>query len=185
MKSVRNRRGIVMVVARWHRARAAAADARAERQTSTLTGALSAQLANAFYLADGAAYHALGDPTLYVPDNTIRQVDLSGGSTAMNSSWLREIRAVPIPPATCWCGRRTARCAPPSSGRRGFTGKMYSSTVDGVKNPTNAGIDPKGTRCRCRPRSRVPCAIAVPEMRPGRRGGPWGSSTCVAAFSCV
>lgn len=146
MSRVRNERGIVMVVALGIVLALAAMSLTLARsgQSSTLTGALSAQLANAFYLADGAAYHALGDPTLYVPDNTTRQVDLSGGSTAMNSSAYVKFAQYRSLPGNLLVRTTDGKVRPGQFGQNEGLGKMYFFTVDGVKNPTNAGIDPKG-----------------------------------------
>jgi hypothetical protein len=113
-------------------------------QMSTITGALSAQLANAFYLADGAAYFALGDPTLYVPDHLNREVDLSGGSTTMNSKAYVKFALYRSLPGNLLVRTTDGRMRPGQFGQNEGLGKMYFFTVDGVKNPTNAGIDPKG-----------------------------------------
>jgi hypothetical protein len=146
MSRLRDERGIVMVVALGIVLALAAMSLTLARsgQSSTLTGALSAQLANAFYLADGAAYHALGDPTLYVPDNNTRQVDLSGGSTAMNSSAYVKFAQYRSLPGNLLVRTTDGKVRPGQFGQNEGLGKMYFFTVDGVKNPTNAGIDPKG-----------------------------------------
>ena len=76
MKTIRNERGVVMVVALGIMIALAALSLTVARsgQMSTLTGALSAHTASAFYMADGAAYHALGDVRLFVPRRPGRTV---------------------------------------------------------------------------------------------------------------
>jgi hypothetical protein len=113
-------------------------------QMSTITGALSAQLANAFYLADGAAYFALGDPTLYIPDNTIREIDLSGGATAMNSRASVQFALYRSLPGNLLVRTTDGKVRAGQFGQNEGLGKMYFFTVNGVRNPTTAGVDPRG-----------------------------------------
>lgn len=146
MSRVRNERGIVMVVALGIVLGLAALSLTVARsgQKSTLTGALSAHLANAFYLADGAAYHALGDSTIYIPDNTTREVDLASGSTSMNSKAYVKFSQYRSLPGNLLVRTTDGKVRPGQFGQNEGLGKMYFFTVDGVKNPTNAGIDPRG-----------------------------------------
>ena len=86
----------------------------------------------------------LGYSTLYVPDNTTRQVDLSGGSTAMNSSAYVKFAQYRSLPGNLLVRTTDGKVRPGQFGQNEGLGKMYFFTVDGVKNPTNAGVDPKG-----------------------------------------
>lgn len=146
MRRVRNERGVVMVVALGIVLALAALSLTVARsgQMSTLTGALSAQLANAFYLADGAAYHALGDSTVFVPDNAIREKDLAGGTTTMPSKAYIKFLLYRSLPGNLLVRTTDGKVRPGQFGQNEGLGKMYFFTVDGVKTPTNAGIDPKG-----------------------------------------
>src|ERR1700687_4697323 len=87
MRMMRNERGMVLVVALGVMIAMAAMSLAIARsgQMSTLTGSLSAQTANAFYLADGAAYYALGDPAVFVPDTNTYSKDLTSSPTSMPS----------------------------------------------------------------------------------------------------
>jgi len=146
MNRVRNERGIVIVVALGIVLGLAAMSLTVARsgQKSTLTGALSGHLANSFYLADGAAYHALGDPTIYIPDETTREVDLAGGSTAMNSKAYVKYALHRSLPGNLLVRTTDGKVRPGQFGQNEGLGKMFFFTVDGVKNPTNVGIDPRG-----------------------------------------
>lgn len=146
MKQVSNERGIVMVVALGIVLALAAMSMTVARsgQMSTLTGALSAQLANAFYLADGAAYFALGNAELYKPDHLTRQVDLSIGATAMNSIAEVTFAQYRSLPGNLLVRTTDGKVRPGQFGQNEGLGKMYFFTVDGKRIPTNAGIDPKG-----------------------------------------
>ena len=150
MRAVRNERGVVMVVALGIVLALAGLSLTVARsgQMSTLTGALSAQLANAFYLADGAAYHALGDPALFqapAPGQTPATLvkDLSGEASMASHAEVRFSLYRSLP-GNLLIRTTDGRVRPGQFGQNEGLGKMYFFTVDGLKNPTNAGIDPRG-----------------------------------------
>jgi hypothetical protein len=150
MKAVRNERGVVMVVALGIVLALAGLSLTVARsgQMSTLTGALSAHLANAFYMADGAAYHALGDPTFYVvpaPGATPVTVarDLTNETQIPSRAEVRFSLYRSLP-GNLLIRTTDGRVRPGQFGQNEGLGKMYFFTIDGLKNPTNAGIDPRG-----------------------------------------
>jgi hypothetical protein len=150
MHRMRNERGIVMVVALGIVLALAAMSMTVARsgQMSTITGALSAQLANAFYLADGAAYHALGDPLLFKPPapDATPVVAIKNLTTEANMPSYAEVRFALYRslPGNLMIRTTDGRMRAGQFGQNEGLGKMFFFTVDGVKAPTNAGIDPKG-----------------------------------------
>lgn len=146
MKTLRDERGIVMVVALGIVIALAALSLAVAKsgQMSTLTGALSGQVASAFYLADGAAYHALGDPNLFQPDNQVRSIDLSGGATQMNSGADVRFTLYRSLPGNLLIRTTDGKMRPAQFGQNEGLGKMYFFEVDGRKNPTTAGVDSAG-----------------------------------------
>jgi hypothetical protein len=150
MSAVRNERGIVMVVALGIVLALAGLSLTVARsgQMSTLTGALSGHLANAFYLADGAAYHALGDSTLFRPPapGQTPGVFVKDLTTEANMKSHAEVRfsLYRSLPGNLLIRTTDGRVRPGQFGQNEGLGKMYFFTVDGLKNPTNTGIDPKG-----------------------------------------
>jgi len=145
MKTIRNERGVVMVVALGIVVALAALSLTVARsgQMSTVTGMLSAQLANAFYMADGAAYHALGDPAVFVPDNNTYEKDLASGSTNMPSKAYVKFSLYRSLPGNLLIRTTDGKVRPGQFGQNEGLGKMFFFAVDGVKSPTNNGIDPK------------------------------------------
>jgi len=145
MKKLRDESGMVMVVALGLVIALAAMSLAISRsgQMSTLTGALSAQSTNAFYLADGAAYHALGDDAMYQPDGATREKDLTGGTTAMDSKGYVTFRIYRSLPGNLLIRTTDGRVRPAQFGQNEGLGKMYFFDVDGVKTAPNAGIDPR------------------------------------------
>lgn len=150
MKTIRNERGVVMVVALGIVIALAALSLAVARsgQMSTLTGALSAQGANAFYMADGAAYHALGDSALFVPpapgvSPSTFEKDLASGATSMPSKAYVRFSLYRSLPGNLLIRTTDGRVRAGQFGQNEGLGKMFFFTVDGVKNPTHAGLDPK------------------------------------------
>jgi hypothetical protein len=150
MNRMRNERGVVMVVALGIVLALAAMSMTVARsgQMSTITGALSAQLANAFYLADGAAYHALGDPTMFQPPApgatpSVFVKDLTSEASMPSRAEVRFALYRSLP-GNLLVRTTDGKMRPGQFGQNEGLGKMFFFTVDGLKNPTNAGIDPKG-----------------------------------------
>jgi hypothetical protein len=145
MKTIRNERGVVMVVALGIVVALAAMSLTVARsgQMSTVTGMLSAQLANAFYMADGAAYHALGDPTVFVPDNNTYEKDLASGATSMPSKAYVKFSLYRSLPGNLLIRTTDGKVRPGQFGQNEGLGKMFFFAVDGVKIPTTNGVDPK------------------------------------------
>jgi hypothetical protein len=147
MRTMRNERGMVMVVALGVMVALAAMSLAIARsgQMSTLTGALSAQTANAFYLADGAAYFALGDPSVFVPDNNVYTKDLSSGTTNMPSQAYIQFALYRSLPGNLLIRTTDGKVRAGQFGQNEGLGKMYFFNVDGVRSPTTVGVDPRST----------------------------------------
>lgn len=114
-------------------------------QMSTLTGALSAQATRAFYLADGAAYHALGDDSLYLPDGVVREKDLTGGATAMESKAYVTFKIYRSLPGNLLIRTTDGRVRPAQFGQNEGLGRMFFFDVDGVKAAASTGVDPRSS----------------------------------------
>jgi hypothetical protein len=147
MKRLDDEGGMVMVVALGLIIALAAMSLAIARsgQMSTLSGALSAQATNAFYLADGAAYHALGDETLFDPEGGAQVKDLSGGATAMQSMASVTFRIYRSLPGNLLIRTTDGRMRPAQFGQNEGLGRMFFFDVDGVKTAANAGIDPRSS----------------------------------------
>jgi len=149
MKCVRNERGVVMVVALGVVIALAALSLAVARsgQMSTLTGALSAHLANAFYLADGAAYHALGDPNLFIPPAPNQTPGVAHKNVAAEAGLpsRAEVRfsLYRSLPGNLLIRTTDGKMRPGQFGQNEGLGKMFFFTVDGLKDPVNNGLDPK------------------------------------------
>lgn len=142
-----NQRGIVLVVALGVMVALAAMSLAVTRsgQMSTLTGALSAQTANAFYLADGAAYFALGDPTLFVPDGNTYARDLSAAPTSMPSTANVTFTLYRSLPGNLLIRTTDGKVRAGQFGQNEGLGKMFFFTINGVRAPTTVGLDPAST----------------------------------------
>lgn len=148
MKTIGNERGVVMVVALGIVLALAALSLTVARsgQMSTLTGALSAHTANAFYMADGAAYHALGDPVLFVAPApgappVAQAKDLTDIGIPSQASVLFSLyRSLP---GNLLIRTTDGKVRPGQFGQNEGLGKMFFFTVDGVKSPTTNGVDPR------------------------------------------
>lgn len=152
MQTMRNQRGMVMVVALGVMIALAAMSLALARsgQMSTVTGALSAQTANAFYLADGASYFALGAPaTFFVPDNltvhTTYTMDLSGSPTNMPSQGSVQYAQYRSLPGNLLIRTTDGQLRAAQFGQNQGLGKMYFFNVNGVRTPTTVGVDPTST----------------------------------------
>jgi hypothetical protein len=147
MRTTGNQRGLVMVVALGVMVALAAMSLAIARssQTSTLTGALSAQTASAFYLADGAAYFALGDPTVFVPDGNTYTKDLSASPTSMPSTAYVKFALYRSLPGNLLIRTTDGKVRAGQFGQNEGLGKMYFFNVDGVRAPTVVGVDPAST----------------------------------------
>lgn len=151
MRRIRNERGVVMVVALGIVVALAALSLAVARsgQMSTLTGALSAHTANAFYMADGAAYHALGDSTLFKPpapgqSPVTYAKDLTTEASMPSQAYVRFLLYRSLP-GNLLIRTTDGKVRPGQFGQNEGLGKMFFFTVDGVKTPTTAGVDPRST----------------------------------------
>jgi len=151
MTSIRNERGVVMVVALGIVVALAALSLAVARsgQMSTLTGALSAHTANAFYMADGAAYHALGDPMLFrapAPGATpgVFHKDLTTEASMPSRAEVRFSLYRSLP-GNLLIRTTDGKVRPGQFGQNEGLGKMFFFTVDGLKDPTTSGVDPRST----------------------------------------
>jgi hypothetical protein len=145
MKRIRNERGVVMVVALGIVVALAALSLTVARsgQMSTVTGMLSAQLANAFYLADGAAYHALGDPTLFrsesndaFPKSLVSEANMASRAE-VQFTLHRSL------PGNLLIRTTDGKVRPGQFGQNEGLGKMFFFTVTGIRDPANSGVDPR------------------------------------------
>lgn len=144
MKTLRNESGIVMVAALGIIVALAGLSlvVVSSGQMSTLSGALAAQAARAFYAADGAAYYALGEQENFVPDMADRPID-HGGTTAnvdatVTASYLN-YRALP---GNLLIRTTDGKIRPAQFGQGEGLGKMYYFELDAQKNTNNVGLDP-------------------------------------------
>ena len=147
MRALRNQNGMVMVVALGVMIALAAMSLAIARsgQMSTLTGSLSAQTANAFYLADGAAYYALGSPNVFVPDSNIYSIDLTAAPTSMPSQAAVQFSLYRSLPGNLLIRTTDGKLRAGQFGQNQGLGKMYFFNVNGVRTPTTAGVDPAST----------------------------------------
>jgi hypothetical protein len=146
MKLLRNERGIVLVVALGLVIALAGLSLAISRsgQMSTLTGALSAQMTRAFYLADGAAYHALGDTALFLPDGTVRTKDLQS-EASMESQATVQFTIYRSLPGNLLIRTTDGKVRPAQFGQNEGLGKMYYFNVNGMRLAATNGVDPRST----------------------------------------
>ena len=143
MKSLRNEDGIVMVIALGiivALAGLALAVARSS-QMSTMTGALSAQSANAFYVADGSAYYALADDANFVPFAAPRTTVLTNADAALNGQVTSTYVGYRALPGNLLIRTTDGNVRPAQFGQNDGLGKMYQFNLDGQKNTATAGVD--------------------------------------------
>ena len=144
-KTIGNERGVVMVVALGIVVALAALSLTVARsgQLSTLTGALSAHTANAFYLADGAAYHALGDNALFnAGSNDAFPKDLMSEAN-MSSRAEVQFTLYRSLPGNLLIRTTDGKVRPGQFGQNEGLGKMFFFTITGIKDPATAGVDPR------------------------------------------
>ena len=143
MESLRNERGIVMVVALGIIVALAGLSLAVARssQMSTLTGALSAQTANAFYVADGAAYYSLADNANFVPDMAPRTSILTSADAAINGQVTASYLGYRALPGNLLIRTTDGIVRPAQFGQNDGLGKMYQFNLDGRKNVTTTGVD--------------------------------------------
>jgi hypothetical protein len=147
MRTLENQRGMVLVVALGVMVALAAMSLAIARsgQMSSLTGALSAQTANAFYLADGAAYYALGTPALFNVDNNTYTQNLASLDAAMPSQSAVKYALQRSLPGNLLIRTTDGQVRAAQFGQGEGLGKMYFFNVTGTRTPTNTGIDPAST----------------------------------------
>ncbi len=159
MKTIKNERGIVMIAALGIIVALAGLSlvVASSGQMSTLTGALSAQAARAFYMADGGAYYGLGEQANFVPDMVDRPVDHTTTSanldTTVTASYLN-YRALP---GNLLIRTTDGQVRPAQFGQGEGLGKMYYFQLDSLKNTGTAGLDPTA-RVQMQAAKPGPCA---------------------------
>jgi len=143
MKTIRNERGIVLVVALGITIAMAAMSLAIARsgQMSTMTGMLSAQVANAFYMADGAAYHAIGDATLFVPDSSMHPKSLTSEAQMPSRAEVRFALYRSLP-GNLLIRTTDGKIRPGQFGQNEGLGKMFFFTVKGIQDPATVGVSP-------------------------------------------
>jgi hypothetical protein len=159
MRTIRDERGIVMVVALGiivALSGLALAVAKSG-QMSTLTGALSAHATNAFYLADGAAYYALGDNANFVPDMAPRTTNLVGDAASINSSVTASYQNYRALPGHLLIRTTDGIVRPAQFGQNDGLGKMYFFLLDAKKNTSTTGVD-ASSRVEMQAAKPGPCA---------------------------
>lgn len=143
MRTLRDERGIVMVVALGIVAALAGLTlaVATSGQMSSLTGALASQATNAFYAADGAAYFGLSDQANFVPFMAPRSTNLDGGDVDLKSTVTANYEAYRTLPGNLLIRTVDGAVRPAQFGQAEGLGKMYIFRLDSRKNTATVGID--------------------------------------------
>ncbi len=159
MKTIRNERGIVLIAALGIIASLAGLSlvVVSSGQMSTLTGALAAQAARAFYAADGGAYYALGEQDNFVPDMADRMIDHSGTSASLDTSVTASYLNHRALPGNLLIRTTDGKVRPAQFGQGEGLGKMYYFRLDSQKNAATVGLDPMA-RVQMQAAKPGPCA---------------------------
>jgi hypothetical protein len=156
---IRNERGIVLVVALGIMVALAVLSLAVSNssQMSTLTSALASQAANAFYVADGAAYYSLADDANFVPGTAPRTTDLTGTTAALTGTVVSSYLSYRSVPGNLLIRTTDGNIRPGQFGQNDGLGKMYFFLVDAQKNRTTVGVDP-ASRVQMQAAKPGPCA---------------------------
>lgn len=159
MKTIQNEQGIVMIAALGIIVSLAGLSlvVASSGQMSTLTGALSAQAARAFYAADGGAYYALGEQANFVPDMPDRSINHSTTSADLDSTVTASYLNYRALPGNLLIRTTDGKVRPAQFGQGEGLGKMYYFQLDSVKNTQNQGLDPMA-RVQMQAAKPGPCA---------------------------
>ncbi|MFP6664882.1 MAG: hypothetical protein VCC00_11815 [Deltaproteobacteria bacterium] len=159
MNSLRNEKGVVMIVALGLVGALAGLSlaVTSSGQMSTITGALSAQATRAFYVADGGAFYALGDMQNFVPFMAPRSVDLKSTPADIESIATASYAGYRALPGNLLIRTTDGRVRPAQFGQGEGLGKMYLFGIDSLKAPNTAGIDP-ASRVQMMAAKPGPCA---------------------------
>lgn len=159
MKTIRNERGIVMIAALGIIVALSGLSlvVVSSGQMSTLTGALSAQAARAFYAADGAAYYGLGEQLNFVPDMADRQQNHTATSANLDATVTASYLNYRALPGNLLIRTTDGKIRPAQFGQGEGLGKMYYFQLDSLKNTNNAGLDPMA-RVQMQAAKPGPCA---------------------------
>ena len=166
MKALSNERGVVLVVALGITVALAVLSLAIANsgQMSTLTGALTTHSANAFYIADGAAYYALGDDANFVPQATTNTlvrgpIDLSSAAASLPATYTSTFLNYHALPGNLLIRTTDGNVRPAQFGQNDGLGKMYlfSVTAQKVVAAGKAGVDP-ASQVEMRAAKPGPCA---------------------------
>ena len=146
MKTHRNERGIVLIVALGMMVALAGLSLAiaTSGQMATVTSALSGHSTDAFHVADGSAYHGLSDNQNFVPFMSNRVSDLTGQSVALQGTVTASYTSYRALPGNLLIRTTDGNLRAAQFGQGEGLGKMYQFRLDAQKNRTTAGIDPYG-----------------------------------------
>jgi hypothetical protein len=159
MKILRNERGIVLVVALGIMVALAVLSLAVSNsgQMSSLTSGLATQAANAFYVADGAAYFSLADDNNFVPGMAPRVTNLVSSTATLDGTVTASYLSYRSLPGNLLIRTTDGNIRPAQFGQGDGLGKMYMFLVDASKNRTTVGVDP-GARVQMQAAKPGPCA---------------------------
>ncbi len=144
MKTLRNERGIVLIVALGMMVALAGMSlaVATSGQMATVTSALAGHSTDAFHVADGTAYHGLSDNQNFVPFMTTRVSDLTGQTVALPGTVSASYTTYRALPGNLLIRTPDGNLRAAQFGQGEGLGKMYHFRLDAQKNRTQAGIDP-------------------------------------------
>jgi hypothetical protein len=144
MKTLRNERGIVLIVALGMMVALAGMSlaVATSGQMATLTSALAGHSTDAFHVADGSAYHGLSDNQNFEPFMANRISDLTGETVALPGTVTASYTQYRALPGNLLIRTTDGNLRAAQFGQGEGLGKMYHFRLDAQKNRTQAGIDP-------------------------------------------
>ncbi len=159
MSTLQNERGVVMIAALGIIVALSALSlvVTTSGQMSALTGALAEQASRAFYVADGGAYYALGEPQNFVPDMADRFTDHTGTSANLDTTVRASFVAYRTLPGNLLVRTTDGRIRAAQFGQGEGLGKMYFFKLDSQKNAAEVGLDP-AARVQMQAAKPGPCA---------------------------
>jgi hypothetical protein len=140
---LRDERGIVMLVALGLSMALAGLTLAVSTsgQMSSLTAALASQATAAFYVADGAAYHSLGDNQNFVPFMNPRNTDLTSPA-ALDAAVTSTFSGCRVLPGNLLVRTKDGNVRAAQFGQIDGIAQMFFFTVDARKKAAAAGVDP-------------------------------------------
>jgi hypothetical protein len=144
MKTLRNERGIVLIVALGMMVALAGMSLAiaSSGQMATLTSALAGHTTDAFNVADGSAYHGLSDNQNFVPFMSDRVSDLTGETVALKGTVTAMYTQYRALPGNLLIRTTDGNLRAAQFGQGEGLGKMYHFRLDAQKNRTQTGVDP-------------------------------------------